>query len=112
MTQLSVSSVAVEFGRTLLFEDITFIVSRGDRWGIIGRNGSGKTTLFSLLTGESDPTRGVVARAPGLRIAQMEQHREFAGATTVWEAASGPFSDLLALERSLGEQAMALNDQS
>jgi ATP-binding cassette subfamily F protein 3 len=38
----------------------------------------------------------------------MEQHREFAGATTVWEAAAGPFADLLELERSLAEQGTAL----
>ena len=38
----------------------------------------------------------------------MEQHREFAGATTVWEAAAGPFAELLELERSLAEQGMAL----
>jgi ATP-binding cassette subfamily F protein 3 len=38
----------------------------------------------------------------------MEQHREFAGATTVWEAAAGPFAELLELERSLAEQGTAL----
>ncbi len=110
MTQLAISGLAVEFGRTLLFEDVTFTVARGERWGIIGRNGSGKTTLFSLLLGDTQPTRGTIARAPGLRIAVMEQHREFEGATTVWEAASGPFADLLALEQSLAEQATAIGE--
>jgi len=38
----------------------------------------------------------------------MEQHREFAGADTVWEAAAGAFAELLALERSLAAQATAL----
>jgi ATP-binding cassette subfamily F protein 3 len=38
----------------------------------------------------------------------MEQHREFAGARTVWEAAAGPFAELLELERSLAEQGHAL----
>jgi ATP-binding cassette subfamily F protein 3 len=38
----------------------------------------------------------------------MEQHREFAGATTVWEAAAGPFTQLLELERSLTQQGIAL----
>jgi len=110
VTLLSLSGLAVEFGQTVLFEDVTFTVARGERWGIVGRNGSGKTTLINLITGQAEPTRGVVARAPGIRFAVMEQHREFAGATTVWEAASGPFSDLLALERSLGEQATALGE--
>src|SRR6266581_3030479 len=46
VTQLSVSKVTVEFGSTVLFRDVTFTVSTGERWGVIGRNGTGKTTLF------------------------------------------------------------------
>ncbi|MGH7702783.1 MAG: ABC-F family ATP-binding cassette domain-containing protein [Gemmatimonadales bacterium] len=107
MTLLSFSGVAVEFGRTSLFRDLAFTVSRGERWGIVGRNGSGKTTLFNLITSETEPTRGTNAMVPALRIGVMEQHREFAGATSVWEAASGPFAELLALEHSLAEQAVA-----
>jgi ATP-binding cassette subfamily F protein 3 len=84
---------------------VTFTVARGERWGVIGRNGSGKTTLFTLITGSQQPTTGVVSKQPGLRVALLEQHREFTGAETVWEAAAGEFAELLALERSLTEQA-------
>src|SRR4051812_29736536 len=108
MTQLSLSGVAVEFGATRLLEDVTFTVSRGEKWGVVGRNGTGKTTLFRLITGEAQPSRGTVARVSGLRFSVMEQHREFAGASTVWEAAAGPFAELLELERSLAAQGVAL----
>ena len=108
MTQLAVSGASVDFGATKLFSDITFTVGKGDRWGIIGRNGTGKTTLFKLITGAQAPTRGQVTRIGGLRISMLEQHRTFGDATTVWEAAAGPFSELLALERSLTEQTDAL----
>jgi ATP-binding cassette subfamily F protein 3 len=112
MTQLAVSNIAVEFGATNLFQDITFTVAAGDRWGIVGRNGTGKTTLFKLLTGQMQPTRGQVSRQPGVRVALLEQHREFLGANTVWEAAAGQFADLLALEKSLADQAAALGEHS
>jgi ATP-binding cassette, subfamily F, member 3 len=108
MTQLSLAGVAVEFGATCLFENVTFTVGRGEKWGVVGRNGTGKTTLFRLITGEAEPTRGTVARVSGLRFSVMEQHREFAGASTVWEAAAGPFAELLELERSLAQQGIAL----
>ncbi len=108
MTQFSVSGVAVEFGATRLFSDVTFTVAQGEKWGVVGRNGSGKTTLFRLLTGEAEPTRGTVSRVSGLNFSVMEQHREFAGAATVWEAAAGPFAELLELERSLAVQGTAL----
>ncbi len=108
MTQLAFSGISVEFGATTLFNDITFTVGAGERWGIIGRNGTGKTTLFRLLTGEMSPTKGQISRQPNIRVSLLEQHRDFGGATTVWEAAAGQFADLLALEKSLVEQAAEL----
>ena len=98
----------MDFGATTLFSDISFTVAPGERWGIVGRNGTGKTTLFRLLTGELEPTRGSIARAPGLRVSLLEQHRNYGAATTVWEAAAGELAELLALEQSLIEQAANL----
>jgi ATP-binding cassette, subfamily F, member 3 len=98
----------VEFGAAKIFEGVTFSVGKGDRWAILGRNGSGKTTLFRLITGDLQPTQGAVTRQPGLTLALLEQHRDFVGARTVWEAGAGEFSELLALERSLSDQANAL----
>ena len=108
MSQFSVSGLAVEFGVTRLFADATFTIERGERWGVVGRNGTGKTTLFRLLAGTAEPSRGTVARESGLRISLMDQHRDFGDATLVWEAAAGPFAELLSLEGSLAEQAAAL----
>jgi ATP-binding cassette subfamily F protein 3 len=108
VTQLAFSGVGVDFGAVRLFSDITFTVASRERWGIVGRNGTGKTTLFRLLTGELAPTRGSISRQPGLRVSLLEQHREFPGATSVWEAAAGELAELLALELSLVEQAAAL----
>jgi ATP-binding cassette subfamily F protein 3 len=108
MTQIAVGGAWVEFGATTLFKDITFTVGAGDRWGVVGRNGTGKTTLFKLMTGDLAPSRGTVTRQSGLTLSLMGQHRDYGSATTVWEAAAGPFADLLALEISLAEQAEAL----
>jgi len=108
LTQISVSNAGVEFGATRIFQAITFTVAEGERWAILGRNGSGKTTLFRLITGSQQPTEGIITRQPGLRLALLEQHRDFGGAETVWEAGAGEFADLLALERSLSQQAAVL----
>jgi len=112
MTQLSMSGVSVEFGATTLLRNVTFTVSAGERWGIVGRNGAGKTTLFRLITGDMAPTSGAIARQPGMRVSLLEQHRTFDGAQTVWEAAAGEFAELLSLEESLTNQAAALSAHS
>ena len=108
MTQISIGGARVDFGATTLFRDVTLTVSSGERWGIVGRNGTGKTTLFRLITGDLEPTLGTVTRQSGLTISLLGQHRDYGDAATVWEAAAGPFADLLALERSLADQAHAL----
>jgi ATP-binding cassette, subfamily F, member 3 len=110
MTQIAVSGVSVRFGSETLFDDVTFTVARGERWGIIGRNGTGKTTLFNLITGAAEPTTGSIVKLSGLRIAMMEQHRVYDNAATVWDAAAGPFAELRQLEQSLADQATAIGE--
>ena len=110
MTQIAVSGVSVRFGSELLIENVTFTVARRERWGIIGRNGTGKTTLFKLITGAAEPTTGSIVKLSGLRIAMMEQHREYDNAATVWDAAAGPFAELRQLEQSLADQATAIGE--
>ena len=105
MTQLSMAQVGITFGAEALLTDVTFTVSAGERWGIIGRNGSGKTSLFRLIMGRMEPSAGAVSRASGLRLALLEQLRDFGDARTAWDAVAAPFGSLIALERSLGKQA-------
>ncbi len=111
MTLFSIAGATVQYGANILLTDINLTVAAGDRWGIIGRNGSGKTSLFRMVTGALLPTKGSVMRAPQLRWAELDQHRAFPGATTVWEAASGPFAELLELEHSLQAQAHAMGER-
>ena len=104
MTILSFGGVGVRFGVRTLLRDVTFTVSAGERWGIVGRNGAGKTTLFRLITGELEPSGGSIARVDGLRIALLDQLRDFGSARTVWEAAAIGYREVLALEDDLARQ--------
>ena len=76
MSQITLGSVGVDFAGVPIISDVTFTISRGDRWGVVGRNGTGKTTLVNVIAGRLDPTRGSVGRAAGLRITLLDQHRE------------------------------------
>ena len=110
MTILSVSNVGLSFGATELFKNITFTVAQGERWGIIGRNGAGKSSIFRIITGETQPTTGSVARKPGLRHALLDQHRAFEGATTVWEAGAAAWREVIDLEKHIAALSMQLGE--
>jgi ATP-binding cassette subfamily F protein 3 len=111
MTILSLSDVAVEFGATTLMRDVTFTVAAGERWGIVGRNGAGKTTLFNLVAGTLEPTRGTIARQSGLRMAMLDQYRDFGNATSVWEGAAQAYRSVMALEQELARQGEMLAER-
>jgi ATP-binding cassette subfamily F protein 3 len=108
VTLFSIGNAAVEFGASEIFRDVTMTVAAGDRWAIIGRNGTGKTTLIRLVTGDLQPTRGSVARQPGLRVAMMDQHRRFPEDMVLWDIVADAFGELRALEKSLAEQVLRL----
>ncbi|MBY0490239.1 MAG: ATP-binding cassette domain-containing protein [Gemmatimonadaceae bacterium] len=108
MTLISIGNVGVEFGATEIFRDVTMTIAPGDRWAVVGRNGTGKTTLVRLITGDVAPTKGTVARMPGLRVALMDQHRRFPEQMPLWDIVADGFGELRQLEHSLAEQAKRL----
>lgn len=110
MKFVSLGGVAVRFGATTILRDVTWTVTKGERWGIVGRNGTGKTSLLELINGALLPSSGSVARPSGIRIAVVDQHRVLGAAETVWDAAAGAFAGLRRLEASLAERSAAIGD--
>jgi len=45
-------NVTVRYGATTILRDLTWTVSKGESWALLGPNGSGKTTLLSLILGD------------------------------------------------------------
>lgn len=75
---ITISNLAIQFGKRILFSDVNLKFTRGNCYGIIGANGAGKSTLIRILSGELDPTRGNVQFGPGERLSVLKQdHFEF-----------------------------------
>ena len=68
--------VSKAFGTREVVKDLTFVVTRGLKLGIVGANGSGKSTVLKLLSGELEPDAGTIRRAPNLKIVTFDQQRQ------------------------------------
>ncbi len=89
---VELENVSVELGGRRILEDLSFLIMNGVRIGLVGPNGSGKTTLLRLLTGELEPTSGVVKKAASLRMVYFSQMREMDEGVTLRRALA-PDSD-------------------
>ncbi|MBF8151018.1 ABC-F family ATP-binding cassette domain-containing protein [Winogradskyella sp. F6397] len=71
---LSVSNLSVQFGKRVLFDEVSTTFNNGNCYGIIGANGAGKSTFLKIIAGKMDPTSGSVHLEPGKRMSVLEQN--------------------------------------
>lgn len=75
---ISTSGLTLQFGKRVLFKDVSIKFTPGNCYGVIGANGAGKSTFLKLLAGDIEPTKGTVDITPGERLAVLKQnHYEF-----------------------------------
>ena len=98
---ISAESLAVEFGGTTLFKDISFIINEKDRIALMGRNGAGKSTLLKILAGVRQPTSGTVNIPRDCVVAYLPQHLMTEDGRTVFEEASQAFAHLREVEKEI-----------
>lgn len=70
---LSLRSVSLAFGGDAVLDDVSLGIESGMRACITGRNGEGKSTLLKVIAGRLEPDTGEIIRAPGLKVAFLEQ---------------------------------------
>ena len=98
---VSVDGLAVEFGGTTLFSDVSFVINEKDRIALMGKNGAGKSTLLKILAGVRTATRGTVSAPKDTVIAYLPQHLMTEDGRTVFEEASQAFAHLYEMEAEL-----------
>ena len=93
---ITLSNIAVQFGKRVLYKDVNMKFTNGNIYGVIGANGAGKFTLLKAISGELEPTKGTVELGPGERLSVLSQdHFQYdqetvlntvlMGHTTMWE---------------------------
>ena len=70
---ITVTNLAIQFGKKVLYKDVNLKFTSGNIYGIIGANGAGKSTLLRAISGELEPNKGTVEMLPGERMSVLEQ---------------------------------------
>ena len=70
---ISTSGVTLQFGKRVLFKDVSIKFTPGNCYGVIGVNGAGKSTFLKLLSGDIEPTKGSIDITPGERMSVLKQ---------------------------------------
>ncbi len=103
MPIVTLSKLKLHFGERVIFDDLDFMIDRGERVGLIGDNGTGKTTLFKTITGEQYVDTGSVSVARSIKIGHLTQDPKFDSSNTVMDEAELAFAELHDLSHRLRE---------
>jgi ATP-binding cassette subfamily F protein uup len=89
-----VKSLRLALGGAALFDDVDFVLHRGERAALIGANGAGKSTLLRMLAGAAAPDGGEIAYASGVRVALAEQDPDLSAFATLRAYVGSPSAAL------------------
>ena len=70
---ITVTNLAIQFGKRVLYKDVNLKFTHGNIYGVIGANGAGKSTLLKAISGDLEPNKGSVELGPGERLSVLEQ---------------------------------------
>ena len=100
---ITVNDIAVEFGGTTLFSDVTFAINENDKIALMGKNGAGKSTLLKIVAGQNKPSRGGISVPSDAVIAYLPQHLLHSDNCSVMEETSKAFADVLNMKKEIDE---------
>ncbi len=111
--QLTVDKLEKSFGVHEIFKDVSFMIAKGEKIGLVGVNGSGKSTLVKCLLQPEYADRGTVSFEPGINVGYVEQGFGSIGSESVWNFMLKANPEILSLRRKLAEleQASASGDR-
>ena len=98
---LTLQSIGVQFGGEVLFDDMNFMVNKGDRVGLVGKNGAGKSTLLKIIFFQKGFTSGSVSLQKEKSVGYLSQDIDFVSGCTVLEESEKAFPRIKHLQKEL-----------
>lgn len=100
---ISVDGLAVEFGGSALFSDVSFVINDTDKIALMGKNGAGKSTMMKIIAGIQKPTRGGIGKSKDAAIAYLPQHLLTEDDCTVFEETSKAFQHIFDMKAEMDD---------
>ena len=91
---ISVENLSLYFGAQNVFNNVSFMINKRDKIGLVGKNGSGKSTLLKLLTNNLTPNEGNVTTLKNVVVGYLEQDIDFEDKYSLIEDMHKVFSNL------------------
>ncbi len=98
---ISVNNISLYFGGQNIFNDVSFMVNRTDKIGLVGKNGAGKSTLLKILSNEQTLNNGNIISPNEIKLGYLKQDLDFVDGKTVLEDAQSAFTEINKLEKKL-----------
>jgi ATP-binding cassette subfamily F protein 3 len=100
---ITVNDIAVHFGGTTLFSDVSFAINENDKIALMGKNGAGKSTLLKIISGQAKASSGNISAPKDAVIAYLPQHLLTSDNATVMEEASKAFGEIFKMKAEIDE---------
>ena len=109
---ISANNISVFFGGQELFDNVSFMVNKGDRIGLVGKNGAGKSTILRILSGEQSPNEGSISTPNDSTLGYLRQDLDFEEGRTVQQEAELAFKEIKELEEKINAINLEMSERA
>lgn len=100
---LGINKLILQLNDRMLFNGISFLVSPGEKLGLVGSNGAGKSTILKTIAGEATVDSGNISKPKEFKVGYLPQELPLHDGKTVWEEAETSLSEIKELQASIGD---------
>ncbi len=100
---VGVNKITLSFADRFLFNNVSFIINKQERIGLVGKNGAGKSTMLKILAGVQQADSGNISTPSDFSLGYLPQDMEFEEGRTVWEEAATVFANLARIQLNINE---------
>ncbi len=100
---INLNNISLFFGGQAIFEDVSLMINRGDKIGLVGKNGAGKSTLLKIISNQQTIDNGDINIQKNIKIGYLKQDLEFIEGKTLIEETESAFEEIFEIGKSLEE---------